>query len=199
MEKLKAVDAYILKHEKWSQELSLLRDVILSTGLIETYKWSSPVYVKNKKNIVGLGAFKNHMGLWFFNGSLLKDSEKRLHNAQEGKTTAMRQWRFLNFEDVVENVEVIEQYVQEAKLNWDKVNTVSPKVRKPLIIPVILENAFSDDAFLRDAFNSLNLTKKREYIAHINSAKRDATKQSRLEKIMPLIKEGAGLNDKYRK
>jgi uncharacterized protein YdeI (YjbR/CyaY-like superfamily) len=199
MEKLKAVDAYILKHEKWHQELSLLREIVLGSGLVEGYKWSSPVYSINGKNIVGLGAFKHHMGIWFFNGSLLLDVKKKLHNAQEGKTTAMRQWRFTSFDELAGEVELIAKYVEEAMLNWDKVNPLKTKRRKPVVIPDILEEAFAINSVLKSAFGDLNLTKKREFIAHIDSAKREATKKSRLNKITPMIIEGKGLNDKYRK
>jgi uncharacterized protein YdeI (YjbR/CyaY-like superfamily) len=47
--------------------------------------------MKGGKNLLGIGAFKNHFGLWFFQGSLLKQNTKLLVNAQEGKTQAMRQ------------------------------------------------------------------------------------------------------------
>lgn len=199
MEKQKTVDAYILKHEKWAKELELLREIILATGLVEAYKWSAPVYTENGKNVVGLGAFKNHMGIWFFQGALLKDDSKRLNNAQEGKTTAMRQWRFHGFEEVAEHAELIEKYVNEAKENWNKGKVIKPKANKPLIIPEILKAEFEQDTILRTSFDELNLTKKREYVGHIDSAKREVTKKSRMQKIIPMIKEGVGLNDKYRK
>ena len=88
------VDADILKNEKWSELLQKLRRIILSTGLQETVKWRSPVYTVNNKNVVGIGAFKSYAGIWFFHGALLKDTQGKLINAQEGRTIALRQWRF---------------------------------------------------------------------------------------------------------
>ncbi len=37
--------------------------------------------------------------------------------------------------------------------------------------------------------------KQREYCEHIANAKREATKQNRLEKIKPMILQGIGLNE----
>ena len=69
-------------------------------GLEETVKWGGPVYVADGKNIVGLGAFKSYFALWFFQGALLADQEKVLVNAQEGRTKALRQWRFENKREI---------------------------------------------------------------------------------------------------
>ncbi len=199
MRRLKEVDTYIIKNEAWTSELELLRETILQIGMEECFKWSAPVYAHYKKNVVGLGAFKNHFCIWFFNGSLLKDENKRLYNAQEGKTTAMRQWRFQNLDEVASHVEEIEAYLKEAMKNTSIGKVVKPRVNKPLIIPIELEEEFKTDKGLKTAFDGLNLTKKREYVAHIDSAKREKTKLDRLAKIIPAILDGKGLNDKYRK
>jgi uncharacterized protein YdeI (YjbR/CyaY-like superfamily) len=39
---------------------------------------------------------------------------------------------------------------------------------------------------------------QREYAEHIASAKREATKQTRIDKVLPMIVSGVGLHDKYR-
>ena len=48
------------------------------------------------------------------------------------------------------------------------------------------------------AYRKLTPGRQREYAEYISSAKRDDTKQKRIEKILPKITAGAGLNDKYR-
>ena len=45
---------------------------------------------------------------------------------------------------------------------------------------------------------SLSPLFKREYAEYIASAKQHATKQKRIDKILPMIEAGVGLNDKYR-
>jgi len=63
------VTTYINDKNTWTQELNLLRSVLLEVGFEETVKWGAPVYTHKGKNIVGLSAFKNYCGLWFFQGS----------------------------------------------------------------------------------------------------------------------------------
>jgi len=59
--------------------------------------------------------------------------------------------------------------------------------------------AFNQNPALKESFNALSLSKKREFAEHIGSAKREETRVQRLEKSIPMILEGIGLSDKYRK
>ncbi len=194
---MKDVTNYIEKKEKWKTELELLRTTLLSTKMEETIKWGAPTYVYKGKNVVGLAAFKNYCGLWFFQGSLLKDSHKVLMNAQEGKTKAMLQWRFFTLDDI--DVKLIKTYVLEAKQNVDEGKEIKPdRTKKELIIPELLQNTLNTNADFKSQFETFTLSKKREYADYISEAKREATKQKRLEKIIPMILNGVGLYDKYK-
>ena len=184
MGRIETVVQYLESKPKWAKEIALLRDIMLSNGLQETIKWNAPTYTFNKKNIVGIGAFKAHMGIWFFQGAMLKDKTKKLFNAQEEKTTAMRQWRFNSVQDIEDQMELIDVYLQEAIANEKKGKKLLPKQNAPIIIPSELEAEFEKLPTLLPAFNALNLTKKREFIAHITSAKREETKAKRIEKYM---------------
>ena len=82
MKKTHSVEEYI-QESKFREALRVLRKLILSIGLNESLKWNAPVYDLDGKNILGLGAFKNHFGIWFFNGALLNDKKGLLVNAQE--------------------------------------------------------------------------------------------------------------------
>ncbi len=189
------VDEYIDKHANFSSTLTEIRTIFLTTELTETIKWGMPTYTLNNKNIVGFGSFKSHCGIWFFQGGLLKDTKKVLQNAQEGKTQTMRQWRF-TANDIVNNKLVL-QYINEAIENAKKGLFLKP-TKKPLIIPLELQQVFDEDKDLEKVFHNLALTKKREFTEYIASAKRESTKNTRLEKIIPLILDNIGLNDKYR-
>ena len=61
-----------------------------------------------------------------------------------------------------------------------------------------IKKALTKNAKARKGFEQLRLGLQREYTDHIASAKRDETKQKRLEKILPMIAAGKGLHDKYR-
>ena len=127
----KSVEQYIVKQEQWIRELEFLRKTLLNAGTQETLKWGIPVYVVEGKNVIGLAAFKNYAGIWFFQGALLKDESNILVNAQDGKTKAMRQIRFSNFEDLNQKASVVEEYIKEAIQNA-KVNLITDPRKKQM-------------------------------------------------------------------
>lgn len=191
------IEEYISKKEKWSKELNLLRAIITSLPLEETIKWGAPTYVYEGKNIVGLAAFKNYCGLWFFQGALLKDEQKVFINAQEGKTKAMLQWRFYSTEDI--NAEIIKTYVLEAIENVKSGKEIkADRSKKEVTIPDELAEKLSENEELNSKFETFTNSKQREFCEYISSAKRAKTKQTRLEKIIPLILSGSGLYNKYK-
>ncbi|ULC60611.1 YdeI/OmpD-associated family protein [Flaviramulus sp. BrNp1-15] len=198
MKKISSVEEYIETQTNFSDALTLLRDIINSTELNESIKWSSPVYDLNGKNVIGLGAFKNHFGIWFFNGVFLKDNHNLLVNAQENKTKALRQMRFESINQIDKNV--VLAYIKEAIENQKLGKEIKPKktTKKDVIIPLELKQELESNSGLFDAFKLLTLSKQREYCEYIDTAKREATKQSRLEKIKPMILQGVGLHDKYK-
>ena len=197
MKKVTSVEEYIETHKHWSDALTILRTIINSTEVEETLKWSAPVFTVNGKNVLGLGAFKHHFGIWFFNGVFLKDVKKLLVNAQEGKTKALRQIRFTSIEDIDKST--VLAYVKEAIENQKLGKKLKPeRSKKETIIPEVLKQLFQKDAKLHSNFKNLTPYKQREYCEYIDMAKRESTKISRLEKIKPLIHQGLGLHDKYK-
>ena len=72
------------------------------------------------------------------------------------------------------------------------------KKGKSVDIPSELNVAFEGNHVLRDAFQQLTPGKQREYAEYIDTAKREDTKLSRIEKITPMIIKGVGLHDKYK-
>ncbi|MCH4551193.1 YdeI/OmpD-associated family protein [Aestuariibaculum lutulentum] len=197
MNKITSVEEYIERHTHFQQELQLLHNIITSTELEETIKWNSPVYTLNGKNVIGLGAFKNHFGIWFFNGVFLKDKHHVLVNAQEDKTKALRQLRFESKNDINKNL--VLSYIKEAIENQKLGKELKPKRHaKELSMPMELKDLISNNTDFKAGFASLTTYKQREYCEYISTAKREMTKLSRLEKIIPMVLQGIGLNDKYR-
>ena len=196
MKRYDSVDAYIEGAEQWQAELIQLRTVLNATPLEETVKWGAPCYTFDGKNLVGIGAFKSYVGLWFFQGALLADPENVLRNAQDGKTKALRQWRFESKKEI--RVRLIKSYVQEAIELQQQGKKIKPAKNKTLTIPVELSQALGAHPKAKEAFQTLSKGKQREYADHIAEAKRDETKLKRIEKIIPMIVDGKGLHDKYR-
>ncbi len=194
MAKIITVDQYIDAHSEWAVQLKLLRKLLNSFPLTETIKWGGPVYTLEGKNLIGIGAFKNHYALWLFQGALLKNNTELLVNAQEGKTSALRQIRF--DKDSVIQPKVLSKYISESIELSKEGKIIKPNLKKAIIIPSELTDHFEKDKDLRKAFSGLSPGKKREYSEYIIQAKREETKRKRIEKIIPMIKIGADLNDK---
>ena len=190
----KTTDDYIDTTPEWAAEkLIILRKLALDAGFEESIKWGAPSY-SGKGIVLGLAAFKGWVSLWFHHGSFLKDEEKKLLSAQE-KTRGMRQWRFLPDDEIDEAL--VLKYFLEAKQNDLDGKKISAQAKK-LVLPERLESAFKQDGILKSAFEALTPGKQREYSEHIASAKRETTQISRLEKCKVMIKNGVGLNDKYK-
>lgn len=191
------LESYYQKARPFREGLQLLRSLALQTQLQETIKWNSPVYTIENKNVLGIMAFKSHFGIWFFHGVFLKDPDKVLENVQDGKTKAMRHWKFKSAEEI--DAKRVLAYFNEAIENQKKGIRLIPEKSKGTVIPVILKNTFQKNKNLEAAFNAITGYKKREFCEYIETAKQEKTRQSRLQKIIPLIEKGMGLNDKYRK
>ncbi len=183
------------KTNQWAEEIELLHNIIKKTSLIETTKWGGPVYTHKNKNVVGVGGFKSYFGIWFYNGVFLTDEKKLLINANEENTKSLRQMRFKSINDIDEKL--ILSYIYEA-IEIEEKGLMIPKEKKETIIPEILQKELDNNLELKTKFNAFSPYKQREFIEHIISAKQEKTQLARLEKILPMIFEGKGLNDKYR-
>ena len=179
----------------WEEELLLLKSIIDKTELEETIKWGGPIYVYNKKNVIGIGGFKNYFAIWFLSGVFLKDKKKRLINAQEDKTKSMRQWRFTSKGDVNEK-EVLE-YILEAIENEKQGKIIKPS-KKEAIVSELLQKEMDQNPALAEAFQKFSPYKQYEFLEYIETAKQEKTKLTRIEKVIPMILGNVGLNDKYR-
>ena len=197
MQRFKSVESYIeAQTPEWKAILQDLRTTLNKTDLEETVKWGAPAYTYKGKILVGMGAFKNFVAVWFHQGALLQDKKKKLINAQEGVTKALRQWRLESKDDL--ETELIMAYVKESIQNQDEGKEIKPDREKGLEIPRELKIALEEHPEILEKFEEMSKSKKREYAEHISGAKKEETRKARLEKILPMILEGKGLHDKYK-
>ncbi|MCB0662712.1 MAG: DUF1801 domain-containing protein [Saprospiraceae bacterium] len=182
---------------KWLPTLTLLRKLCNQTELMETLKWGMPVYTINNKNVVGIGAFTAHAGLWFYNGSFLRDEAGVLLNAQEGKTKGMRQWRFEEGDEIPDKL--VLAYLKEAIENQKQGKEIVADKNKKWPIPSVFQIELDTNPALLEQFNGLTPGRQREYLEYLNEPKMEKTVISRMQKCIPIILEGKGLNDRYKK
>ena len=188
------MDGYIKRAGRWSEALATLREIVNSTTLVETVKWGVPCYTHEGRNVVAIVAFKNYCGLWFYDAEELDDPRGVLQQAEGGTSQAMKQWRFEANREIKRAA--IKPYLQRAKAAAEQPKKAKPPMPKAKLAPE-LALALTKNKQASEAFDNLTPGKQREYSAHIAEAKRDATKMRRIEKILPMILEGQGLNNRY--
>ena len=198
MQKLEKIEAYYMKEHTFKEAIGILRQLLKKTKLKETYKWNFPTYTIDHKNVLAICRFNHHFSLWFFHGVLLQDEHHVLENAQEGKTKTMRHWKFTSQKEI--NPKLVLSYIHEAIILQESgIKPITkPQLSSELIIPPLLKKALAERKLLQEGFNTLSRSKQKEYTIYISSAKQDKTKHARLAKIIPLILQGIGLNDRYR-
>lgn len=184
------------KVHRWQDELRLLRRIVLDCGLTEERKWGIPCYTYRKANIAIVAAFKDHCVLSFFKGSLLQDTEGILEKPGEDSESG-RVIRFTRVLDIVTWEPVLKAYLYEA-IEVEKAG-LKVQYRKPseLDMPEELRKKLEQIPELKAAFEALTPGRQKGYIFHITQPKQSKTRESRVEKSIPLIMSGKGLNDDY--
>lgn len=182
---------------RWAEHLARIADILDRTGLDKVEKWGSDVYTFDGKNIVSYGAFKHYVAIWFYNGVFLSDPLGVLINANEKVTRSLRQWRMTALEEIDEGN--ILRYVREAIELERQGRRLKALPFTPVPVPTELQARLDEDEELRQAFDRLTPGRQKEYSLHVAEAKREATRMQRVEKAVPMILAGIGLNDKYKK
>jgi uncharacterized protein YdeI (YjbR/CyaY-like superfamily) len=188
------VDEFFKKAKEWRKEFDQLRKVCLDCGLTEDLKWGKPCYTYQESNIVLIHGFKEYCALLFFKGALLKDPNGILIQQTEN-VQAARQIRFTNVQQIVEMQSVLKSYIKEA-IEVEKAGLeVSYKKTSEFAIPQEFQNKLDDSRALKNAFNALTPGRQRGYVLYFSAAKQSKTREARVEKCLPQILEGKGLND----
>ena len=188
------VDAYIKNLKNWKQEAQLLRDILLTTELVEEFKWSRPCYTYNGKNIVGIVTLKDHCALNIFNGAALTDPNGILIIPGE-HTQAGRWMKFDSIATINKQSKIVKLFIKEAiNLEQHGIKLIKSQPLK-LPLPVELENLFKKDSKLKNAFNALTPGRQRAYLIYFSGTKNSQTIINRIEKYAPKILCGKGFND----
>lgn len=178
----------------WGKELTLLRNILLECMLEEDIKWGKPCYSYRKTNIIILQDFKSYCAIGFFKGSLLSDPKNLLSKPGEN-SQSMRQLRFTS-PDLIPSLEAdIKAFIFEAIQIEEMGMKVELKQVDDYEIPLELNEKFNQDSHLKSAFEALTPGRKRAYLIHFTEAKQSETRTARIEKMIPRIMIGLGLND----
>ena len=116
---------------------------------------------------------------------------------RRGKTKGMRHWHFTALNEVDHGSvlaymnEAIENEKKGLKITAEKSNGKTP-------VPELLQDVLAKNSSLKTTFETFTPYKQKEFCEYISEAKQEKTKLRRLEKILPMIEKGIGLNDAYR-
>jgi uncharacterized protein YdeI (YjbR/CyaY-like superfamily) len=188
------VDTFLSKAKKWQEEMTLLREIILDCNLDEDYKWMHPCYTYENSNIVLIHQFKEYCALLFFKGVLMKD-KKGLLIQQTENVQDRRQMRFTSLEEIEALRPVIKEYIKEAIKIEQSGLKVEFKQTADFNMPEEFKMRLDKDKKLKSAFEGLTPGRQRGYLLYFSSAKRSETRESRIEKYIPQILSGKGLED----
>lgn len=189
------VDFYFSKAEKWQEEVNKLRMIILECGLTEELKWGCPCYLFQKKNTVLIHTFKEYCALLFFKGALMHDPHHILIQQTEHVQSA-RQIRFTNLQEVAKLESFLKTYIFEA-IEVEKAG-LKVTLKKTAAFPLSEEFQERLDKIpaLKIAFNALTPGRQRAYLLYFSQPKQSKTRKARVEKCIPQILNGKGLNDR---
>lgn len=175
----------------WTEELKLLRRIVLDCGLTEDCEWGMPCYTFNGANVVMIASFKEYCSLSFFKGALLQDSEKLLHKQGENSQSA-RLFKFTQVDQIMKIEATIKAYIFEM-IELEKSGAkVEMKQKDELVYPEELIQKFEDFPMLKTAFENLTPGRQRGYVIHFSQPKQSKTRVDRIEKCVEKILSGKG-------
>jgi uncharacterized protein YdeI (YjbR/CyaY-like superfamily) len=188
------VDFYFNKAKQWQEEIRKLRTIVLYSHLTEELKWGCPCYTYEGKNIVLIHVFKEYCAVLFFKGALLKDPKGVLIQQTEN-VQVPRQMRFTNVKEVDKMKATLKALIYEAVEVEESGVKVEMKKTTEFTMPEEFKNKLDKTPKLKKAFEALTPGRQRGYLLHFAAAKQSKTRESRIEKCIPMIMEGRGLND----
>ncbi|QJD82841.1 YdeI/OmpD-associated family protein [Cohnella herbarum] len=188
------IDPFFAKEKKWKAEFEKLREIVLDCELKEEFKWMHPCYTFQNNNVVIIHGFKEYCALLFHKGALLKDPHKILIQ-QTKNVQAARQIRFTNAEEIDGMQLIIKTYIDEAIVVEKSGLQVEYKKNTEYAVPEELQNKFTEIPELKVAFEALTPGRQRGYLLHFSAPKQSKTRDSRIEKYLPKILNGKGMDD----
>ncbi len=188
------VDWFFEKASAWQGEYAQLREILLDSVLEEDLKWGCPCYTCNKKNVVLIHGFKEYCALLFMKGALLKDPKGILIQQTENVQSA-RQVRFAEVKEIVKLKATLKAYIKEA-IEVEKAGlSVELKKTAEYEVPEEFQQRLVKDPDLKAAFKALTPGRQRAYLFHFSGAKQSKTREARIDKYIPQILDGKGIDD----
>jgi uncharacterized protein YdeI (YjbR/CyaY-like superfamily) len=194
------VDAYIAKAADFAKPiLNHLRNLVHQAcpEVEEAFKWSFPCFMY-KGILCNMAAFKEHSAFGFWKGSLMFANDPAV---KKRTSEAMGHFgRITRLADLPAD-KIILGYIKEAVRLHDAGIKPPPKPksnsRKELVVPHCLSSALKKNKQAQATFEQFSYSHKKEYVEWFTEAKRDETRDKRLETAITWLAQGKPRNWKY--
>jgi len=192
------IDAYVAKSADFARPILEFVRAAVHAGcpeVVETIKWGHPTF-EHQGPLCGMAAFKQHCRIGFSKGALLNDGGLEKLDANLGAYMHVT-----SVKDLPSRAVLSRTVRQAAALNEQGVRAPRPQ-RTPRPEPAVPDDLMAALKKNRDAlvaFEEFAPSHRREYIEWITGAKREETRQKRLQTAIAQIAEGKPQNWKYMK
>jgi uncharacterized protein YdeI (YjbR/CyaY-like superfamily) len=192
------IDAYIAKSGDFAKPiLNHLRKVVHAAcpDVEETIKWRFPFFMR-KGILCNMAAFKEHCKFGFWNSKAVFGAD-----FQKARGGMMGQFGRLQAVSDLPDDKTLIGYIKKAvKLNEtgvEKPAPARPKVKKKLVVPDFFLTALKKNKKALATFEGFSPSHKREYVEWIAEAKREETRDRRIETALVWLSKGKSRHWKY--
>ena len=189
-------DWFFEKDTPWKESYGELRKIALSASkeMSEELKWGGPCYTFGKNNVVLIHGFKHYCAFLFMKGALLKD-EHGILVQQTANVQSARQIRFSNISEIIRLKEILKAYIREAIEIEKSGKKLTLKKTEEYEMPPEFNQLLNEMPEVKEAFYQLTPGRQRGYLLYFSSAKQEKTRMARIEKYVPVILKGKGIDD----
>jgi uncharacterized protein YdeI (YjbR/CyaY-like superfamily) len=193
------VDAYISSAPDFAKPiLNHLRELIHTAcpEVEETMKWSRPFFLRCGI-LCNMAAFKHHCAFGYWLYELVLDQNDKAAAEWDG---AGQFGRITSLADLPSDKQLLALLKKAVKLNESGAKrpaALRPAKKQELIVPDDLTAAFKKNKKALTAFEAFSYSHKKEYVQWITEAKREETRQKRIETMLTWLTEGKPRHWKY--
>lgn len=183
---------YIEQMPDFAQKIcKKLRSIILKAdpAIREDWKWG-PNYNCNGM-VCGYGGFTQHVKFTFFNGSEMKDPKHIFNHCVNNEFS-----RSIKYTDVLQiDEKTLTSYIRESiEINKNGFKRIVKN--KTVELPEFLEKRIRKNKAAFTFFDNLSYGYKKDYVEWVTTAKREETRDERIEKLIKKCEMGKKMNDK---
>jgi uncharacterized protein YdeI (YjbR/CyaY-like superfamily) len=195
----KRVDAYISGRPEFAKPiLNHLRELVHAgcPGVEETMKWSRPHFLHHGL-LCGMSAFKHHCAFGFWMGEKVVGAACAPGTEKNGMGHFGRITSLADLPGDKQMLAFIRKAVELNESGAKRSVAPRPAGKRELTIPDYVTAALTRNKRASATFNAFSYSHKKEYMEWITEAKREETRQKRIETMLNWLAEGKSRNWQY--